>query len=215
MRRRGAEIVKNWKEDLTGFYRRASKIDGLTLIDGSGAKGTGAADEEVFRLYRCREGLDPTKINISMAGLGLSGERLGKELRYRGIVPELVHGEYVLLMTGAGSVRSDYERLLAALRDIAGNYGVGAAIDRTPRSFDDIVLETADLPVESVSVPLYDAVGRVLYDPIITYPPGTPIACPGEVLTMDVISHISDILANGSAITGVDEEGCIKVGVGY
>ena len=127
----------------------------------------------------------------------------------------MVHGEYVLLMTGAGNVRHDYERLLEALQDISSSYGVGTHIDRTPRSFDDIVLDYADVPVDGVYVPLYEAVGRVLYDPIITYPPGTPIACPGEILSMEVISHISDILEDGETITGVDEEGMIKVGTGY
>jgi len=184
-------------------------------VTGSGARGSGAQDEDVFALYRYREGPDPTKINISMSELGLSGERLEKELRYRGIISEMVHGEYVLLMTGAGNVRSDYERLLAALQEIAEGYGVGAHVDRTPRSFDDIVLDYADVPVDGVYVPLYEAVGRVLYDPIITYPPGTPIACPGEILSMEVISHISSILESGEKITGVDEEGMVKVGTGY
>jgi hypothetical protein len=32
---------------------------------------------------------------------------------------------------------------------------------------------------------------------------------------MEVISHISAILEDGEAITGVDDEGCIKVGIGY
>ena len=80
---------------------------------------------------------------------------------------------------------------------------------------EDMVLETADLPMESELVPLYEADGRVLYDPIITYPPGSPIACPGEILNMKVISRISEILSAGDAITGVDDEGCIKVGTGY
>jgi len=215
MRSKWREIVKNWKEDLTGFYRGASKIDGLTIVSGSGARGSGAQDKDVFALYRYREGPDPTKINISMSELGLSGERLDKELRYRGIISEMVHGEYVLLLTGAGNIRSDYERLLDALNDIASGYGVGVHVDRTPRSFDDIVLDYADVPVDGIRVPLYEAVGRVLYDPIITYPPGTPIACPGEILSMQVINHISAILESGEMITGVDEEGMIKVGTGY
>ena len=150
-----------------------------------------------------------------MSGLGLSGERLDKELRYRGIISEMVHGEYVLLMTGIGNVRSDYEQLLEALKDIASGYGVDTNIDRTPRSFDDMVLEYANVPIEGEYVPLYEAVGRVLYDPIVTYPPGTPIACPGEILSMEVISHISDILEDGETITGVDDEGRVKVGIGY
>ena len=215
MRAGWRDIIGAWKEDLRGFYKGASHINGLTVITGSGVRGSGAQDQDVFALYRYREGPDPTKINISMSELGLSGERLEKELRYRGIIPEMVHGEYVLLMTGAGNIRPDYERLYDALRDIASNYGVGTAVDRTPRSFEDIRLEYADVPVDGIYVPLYEAVGRVLYDPIITYPPGTPIACPGEILTMEVISHISDIIEDGEAVTGVDEEGRVKVGVGY
>ena len=215
MRGKWRDIISSWKEDLSAFYKGASRINGLTIVKGSGIKGSGSQDEDVFALYRYREGPDPTKINLSMSELGLSGERLDKELRYRGIIPEMVHGEYVLLMTGAGNTRSDYERLLEALRDIASGYGVGTRIDRTPRSFDDIVLDYANVPVEGEYVPLYEAVGRVLYDPIVTYPPGTPIACPGEILTMEVISHISGILENGETITGVDDEGLIKVGIGY
>ena len=215
MRSKGPEIIRGWMNDLTWFSHQASKINGLTVVSGRGARGTGAQDADVFQLFRYREGPDPSKINISMAELGLSGERLDKELRYRDIVSEMVHGEYVLLMTGAGNVRSDYEKLIAALKDISANYGIGKAIERSPRSFDDMVLETADLPVEGELVPLYDSVGRVLYDPVITYPPGTPIVCPGEVMTMEAISRISDSLSNGDAVSGIDDEGRIKVGTGY
>ena len=215
MRRKWRDITGSWIEDLTGLYKGMSRIDGLTVVTGSGMRGSGAQDEEVFALYRYTEGPDPTKINISMSELGLSGERLDRELRYRGIVSEMAHGEYVLLMTGAGNTRSDYEKLLGALRDIASSYGVGVHVDRTPRSFSDMHLDYADVPVDGIYVPLYEAVGRVLYDPIITYPPGTPIACPGEILSMEVIAHISDILEAGETVTGVDEEGMIKVGTGY
>ncbi len=215
MRSKWRDIISSWKEDLRGFYKGASRINGLTAITGGGLKGSGSQDEDVFAMYRYREGPDPTKINLSMSELGLSGERLDKELRYRGIIPEMIHGEYVLLMTGAGNTRSDYERLLEALEDISSGYGVGSHIDRSPRSFEDIVLDYANVPVEGEYVPLYEAVGRVLYDPIVTYPPGTPIACPGEILTMEVISHISGILEAGETITGVDDEGRIKVGIGY
>ncbi len=215
MRGKWRDLIDAWKENLRGFYKGASRINGLTVVKGSGVKGSGSQDEDTFALYRYREGPDPTKINLSMSGLGLSGERLAKELRYRGIISEMVHGEYVLLMTGVGNVRSDYERLLEALKDIASGYGVDTQIDRTPRSFDDMVLEYANVPIEGEYVPLYEAVGRVLYDPIVTYPPGTPIACPGEILTMEVISHISGILEDGETITGVDDEGRIKVGIGY
>lgn len=215
MRGRWRGLVEGWTDDLSRFYRQASRISGLTVVDGGGVRGTGAADEETFALYRYTAGPDVSKINISMTSLGLSGERLDKELRYRGIISELVHGDYVLLLTGAGNVRSDYEKLADALKDISGSYGISSAAESAPRSFGNIALESTDLPVDYEMVPLYRAEGRVLYDPIITYPPGSPIACPGEILTMEVISRITEILNDGDRITGVDDEGQIKAGVGY
>lgn len=212
MRAHGTEIIKAWKEDLDFFYKNAIKINGLTVVQGGGERGTGGADEECFPLYRYREGPDVTKINISMAGLGVSGERLEKELRYKGIVSEMIHGDYLLLMSGAGNKRSDYERLLAALSEIAESYGVGHS-SRRARSFDAPVPETSDVPTEAELVPLYEADGRVLFDPIISYPPGAPVACPGEIMSLELIGYIQELLAEGDRISGVDDEGMIKVGV--
>ena len=56
-----------------------------------------------------------------------------------------------------------------------------------------------------------DCDGRVLYDPVIIYPPGTPVACPGEILTVEVISYISDAIGRGEKVTGVDDEGLVRV----
>ena len=80
-----------------------------------------------------------------------------------------------------------------------------------PRPAAEFVLETAGVPFEAQSVPLYGADGRVLYDPVIVYPPGTPIACPGEILTLEAISYISEAIGRGEKVTGVDDEGMIRV----
>ena len=163
-------------------------------------------------MYHSRAGLDYTKINISLASLGMSGARLDKELRQRGIISEMVHGDYVMLMTGAGNRSHDYARLLDALKEISENYGV---VDRQrtsdPRPAAEFELEVAGVPYEAESVPLYEADGRVLYDPVIIYPPGTPVACPGEILTVEVISYISDAIGRGEKVTGVDDEGLVRV----
>ena len=201
-------------------------------------KEAGQGLDEITRgtlcpMYHSRAGLDYTKINISMASLGISGARLEKELRQRGIIAEMVHGDYVMLMTGAGNRSSDYSKLLESLKEIAGNYSVidsnheGAADFRSrglegsrvsasqrekqPRPAAEFELEVAGVPYEAESVPLYEADGRVLYDPVIIYPPGTPVACPGEILTVEVISYISDAIGRGEKVTGVDDEGLVRV----
>ena len=209
MRRYGQAIISGWRDDLMRFYRRARRINGLSVV---GPSQNNDDAEAVFSMYRARTGLDLTKINISMAGLGISGEQLDRELRHRGIISEMVHGEYVMLMTGAGSISSDYDRLLDSLADISDNYGISRIQKRKPRPSAEFYLDSATVPFEAVSVPLYSADGMVLYDPLIVYPPGTPIACPGEILTLEVISYISEAISRGEKVTGVDEEGMIRVG---
>lgn len=232
MRKYGSRFVKAWRDDLTTFYRRVMRIPGIEVVGGHAAaevtekvmqnikpqhKEADQGLDEITRgtlcpMYHSRAGLDYTKINISMAALGMSGARLDKELRQRGIISEMVHGDYVMLMTGVGNRSNDYVRLLDALKEISENYGVvdghKTSGDYSSSSFD---LEISGVPYEAESVPLYEADGRVLYDPVIIYPPGTPIACPGEILTVEVISYIRDAIGRGEKVTGVDDEGLVRV----
>ena len=166
-------------------------------------------------MYYSRAGLDMTKINLSMASLGISGASLDRELRHRGIITEMVHGDYVMLLSGIGNVAGDYGKVLEALLDISGNYAIvdrsAGNAARQPRPATEFELEVAGVPYEADSVPLYTAEGRVLYDPVIVYPPGTPIACPGEILTLEAIGYISEAIGRGEKVTGVDDEGLVRV----
>lgn len=73
------------------------------------------------------------------------------------------------------------------------------------------MLEQCGIPDRYETVPLYSAEGRVLYESLVPYPPGSPIACPGEVLSRDVILYVRDQLVAEHVVLGVDEEGRIKV----
>lgn len=224
MRKYWKSIVKRWRDDLITFYRRAPRINGLTLAGATEARRAAIMTEDnpeeiagaAFGLYQERAGLDMTKINISMAELGLSGDQLDRELRHRGIISEMVHGDFVMLMTGVGNMSADFDKLLAALKDISDSYGIVGHIDMDdgdqPHSVADHILEVADVPLEYEEVPLYNSDGRIMYDPVIIYPPGSPVICPGEIMTLDVISYIADAIENGEKVTGVDEEGMLKVG---
>lgn len=192
MEKWGQAIVKDWIDDLKYFYKKANEIEGLRVVRGSE--------------------LDATKINISLTEFGLSGSQLEEELRYHGIYVEMVHGDYVMLMTGAGNRREDYKRLLATIERIIDNYGIEGPRSVPLATIPDFVLESGRLPSEGERVPLYSAEGKVLYEPIIIYPPGSPVACPGEVLSYEVISYISQAMAHGDKLSGVDDEGMISVG---
>ena len=251
LRMDGYNLIKNWDADIKYFYEEAAQIAGLGLID--------------------RIDLDETKVSITMSAHGLSGPELAEELEKRNIWVELTHGDYVMLMTGLGNERGDYEDVLSALRDLSAHHGgriqdvepesttsktesaaqnaaqkqakneaqamakneaqamakneaqvanknASQAVDkiaelRTPSSDSALIerLEQRKIPDTYEEIPLYSAEGRVLYESIIPYPPGTPIACPGEVLSKSVILYVRDQLVAQHVVLGVDEEGRVKV----
>ncbi len=213
MRQYGREIIAGWCEDLSWFYRNAAKVYGLSLVGVESRQRSEGADASIYAGFRERVGLDLTKINISMRELGLSGARLDRELRRRNIISEMVHGDYVMLMTGAGSIRSDYEQLLLALQDISRLYDLPHAKAASGISHASFTLDCADVPLEWESVPLYKADERILYDPLVIYPPGTPLACPGEILNVEAIAYIAQALSQGEKISGIDPEGNLRVAI--
>ena len=265
LRMDGYNLIKNWDADIKYFYQEADRIHGLRLID--------------------RTDLDETKVSLTMTALGLCGPELAEELEKRNIWVELTHGDYVMMMTGIGNERGDYEDMLAALRDLSEQYSgridteenaENAALESQNQALDsaaerkyassssesssnrtesvqmrpesssnrtetapsspesaksstDSATETT-VPTKAVSdssltekleqrripdtyeeIPLYGAEGRVLYESLIPYPPGSPIACPGEVLSKEVILYVRDQLVAQHVVLGVDEEGRIKV----
>ena len=214
LRMDGYNLIKNWDADIKYFYQEAARIEGLGLID--------------------RIDLDETKVSLTMTALGLSGPELAEELEKRNIWVELTHGSYVMLMTGIGNERGDYEDILTALRDLSEQYrgrlseaeqSYLEAQNQTPETAakkpapiqaasDSALterLEQRRIPDTYEEIPLYSAEGRVLYESLIPYPPGSPIACPGEVLSKEVILYIRDKLVAQHVVLGIDEEGRVKV----
>ncbi len=64
---------------------------------------------------------------------------------------------------------------------------------------------------EKESVPLEEAEGRLAGEFVNLYPPGTPIAVPGECLTKEVISVIKSYMAGGLTVQGIAEDGSVAV----
>lgn len=203
MRADGTEIASKWGADISAFCHEANTIAGLEVLAGGKR-----ADQAIFG--RC----DKTKIMLSMRKLGIRGEALQEALMNRRVYPEMFCGDYVVIYTGAGNTKSDYAALYDALADIAKDYMVfeNNITDKGDFGITDLKLEIADVPLDYESVPLYSSPGRVIYEPIIPFPPGIPIACPGEIISEELVNMIMSIANSGTAILGLDDEGEIKAG---
>ncbi len=194
MSRNGRKATEDWRDAVEGFYARVHEVPGLRVLR--------------------HPYLDRTKINLDMSGAGLSGSGLEAELNQRNIWPELVTGNIVMCMTGIGTTESHIERLLEALKDIAASSGDSPQNSRSPQSVKTMFrLERKNTPVKYCSRPVKECAGLVSAGLIVPYPPGIPLACPGEVLTEELLTYVAGLRARGEKVIGIDEDMKIRVGI--
>lgn len=192
LEKRGQELMKLWRENLDYFYDEADTIEGLDVM--------------------LHPMLDDSKINLNMSAFGLNGIELQRELMDRNIYPELCTGNIVMCMSGIGNKRYDYEALISALKDIAKGRESKASESRVTVVLPSQQCEQRPIPRETVKLQIGDAAGRTCAQSIIPYPPGIPIACPGEVLTNELIKYVKELRNAGENVMGIDDKGRVIVG---
>lgn len=204
----GGELFEAWRDNLNYFYQEAAGIDGLAFMqvkDGA------------------RQAMDMTKINLDMSACGLDGHQLEEVLLEREIYAELVTGNILMCMTGIGNSREDYDRLLAALREISETHPARqniafAADSGTPDAATaGAALWTKhrtlqEMPRVKELVPLQQCTGRICASSLIPYPPGIPLICPGEEIGAEEIDYITSLRNQGDKVIGVGADGRIAVG---
>ena len=204
----GGPLFDEWRNNLNYFYQEAAGIDGLAFMqvkDGA------------------RQAMDMTKINLDMSACGLDGHHLEEALLAHEIYAELVTGNILMCMTGIGNSREDYDRLLAALREISEAHPAGqsiafAADSGTPDAATaGAALWTKhrtlhEMPRVKELVPLQQCAGRICASSLIPYPPGIPLICPGEEIGAEEIDYITSLRNQGDKVIGVGADGHIAVG---
>ncbi len=198
----GPTLMSEWTENLESFYQQIGQISGLRTM--------GKMDN-----------LDYTKINFTMAELGLSGANLDQILSNQyDIYTELFTGDWIMAMTGIGNTKQDYKKLAAALEKIQS-----ACAEISPISQKDIAcaaekncLETPkqaklySIPKEKKRVKLEQSAGLICASSIIPYPPGIPLLCPGEQINEDAILYIKTLRNLGEKVIGINDLGEVLVG---
>ncbi len=177
--------------------RRLRAVPGLRVIDGE-ALGDAA--------------LDPTRLVVDVAGLGLSGCAVERELRERhAVAPEMSDLVGLVFLITIGDTPASIDRLVRALRTIA--------TEPRPRATKglDAVLRSAGAAIapgrqaltpreahfaRTRSVPLCEAAGEVAAEPVIPYPPGVPVLLPGEVVSAEKVAYLRLAAAHGVHIQG-------------
>ncbi len=193
------ELMEEWVQNLNAFYDRIAKIPGIQTMGKM-------------------QGLDWTKINLSMGALGITGARLDKILfEDYNVYIELFTGDWIMAMSGIGNTKNDYDRLANALEDISRKTREsGLEIQRTEHKADSLIPPKQaimfDIPAAKKRVKLADSEGMICGSSIIPYPPGIPLICPGERIEADAIAYVQAMRDMGEKVIGVNEFGEVIVG---
>lgn len=133
--------------------------------------------------------VDPTRITLNTASIGMTGTSAAELFRKRGVEPEYADASHVVLIATPFNTEADFDCLSAAIQ----------ALPTAPSLPDHPALPP--LPTMNVSprqaifggweqVELHKAKGRIAAQAACPCPPGVPVVMPGEILTKEVIDFL-------------------------
>jgi arginine decarboxylase len=177
----------------------------IQQIDGLWCYGDDLVGEHGVFAY------DPSKLIIRMTDAGLTGFEAYNKLRHEhGIDAEFSDLRQVICSVTIGDTAESVSKLVNALRIIASE-------KRQPLKFAEEVSPPDSLPQLHISpreayfaqsrvVPIADAVGEIVAENVIPYPPGIPLLVPGEMLEQRHLDYLHYIMSKGSGVVGTEDK---------
>ncbi|AGK99704.1 aminotransferase class I/II-fold pyridoxal phosphate-dependent enzyme [Desulfoscipio gibsoniae] len=154
---------------------------------------------------------DPTRLVISVQGLGIGGYAAARELAAaHGIYIEMSDTNNLVIVLSLGAGRSDVLALVSALTEISRSVGAGQTVGR---NCNGLPPAGPPLPLQAMTprqawlagqkkVALEEARGLVGAEIIAVYPPGIAVIYPGEEITPEVIEYLLQVREIGLHIQG-------------
>jgi arginine decarboxylase len=206
MKREGRQLLEQMLNHRNSFAKEVAECRYLEIMDKQTASG-------------CRmRAMDPAKVVISIKNGELTGQQLYDILRERyHLQLEMAAGSYVLAMLSPMDRPDGLERLAKALLEIDGEITVAATEEQEESTL--MPLKTMMSIAKAIALsdekgydymPVREAQGRTSAEFINLYPPGIPIAVPGEKIDGSTVKAIDFYLRTGLHVQGV-QNGMLKV----
>ncbi len=198
-----ATVEKGWEDFSQKWYALLKQLEGCQTL-------------QILPKHsiECKEKRhDIGKLILSTKGCGLSGPQLYDILlREYHLQAEMVCESYVLCMFTQQDTLEGYKRLAEALLEMDSKLQPvqGKELCMMPCMEEKEPFYKA-WEKEKEPVPLVEAEGRVAGEFLNLYPPGIPIAVPGEILNKETINVLRNCLAGGLTVQGISGDGCIEV----
>lgn len=159
--------------------------------------------------------IDPTKITVTVKGLGLTGAEAERILRHHYKVQVELSDMYnILFLITLGDSEYEVQRLVDALRGMAaehaGSSDFAAVVnayshDGYPDLPEQVVSPRQALFGRTRKVPFSESAGMICAEIVTFYPPGIPLLCPGEKITVEVINYCRKLQAADLHVSGPED----------
>lgn len=156
--------------------------------------------------------IDPNKLIVRVSSTGLSGFQVAAILRHQhGIEVEFADLKHIIFSVTIADTESTVDRLLNALGSLSEqkhqilNDDTSAIEPPADLPHVAIALRDAYFAASTRTVPLNEAIGNVMAENIIPYPPGIPLLVPGEIIEQHHLAYISHLIKKGSNIVGMED----------
>lgn len=195
----GQKIFDNLLTLLDNAKREINAMPGLSVLTREYVDGSGVYD------------YDETKIVVRVNDLGMSGFEVYDILKKDyNIQAELAETYVVLCIASIGDDATTIGKLTSAFADISRRFNGKKerftvemkGVFAKPRS---IVSPREAFYGTTRLVPISEATGEVSADSIMIYPPGIPLAIPGEQLTQEILDYYNFYRKQGGKVIN-DEE---------
>ena len=190
------------------------------------AQATRARINEIPGLYcfgeemRGRKGifdLDPTKITVTVTGLGYTGYEASEVLRRRhNIQVELADLFNIVALFTIGTSADAADRFVSALGDMARDerrldmFAPSGILEqrlrrgnfRLPATPPMRMLPREAFLAKTEFVNFRESAGRICAETLTPYPPGIPVIAPGEEITPEIVDYVRLELKAGVRVQG-------------
>ena len=141
--------------------------------------------------------LDPCRVVLQVA----DGKALAAQLEEKNVYVEMSDNYHVVCIFTAADSDSDFDRFRQVL-DLLGLRGRGAAVPSltAPPMPEQVISPRQARFAAQKKTMLRDAEGKIAAEPIAPYPPGVPVAAPGERLTKKVIAYLEKLCYDDNSV---------------
>ncbi|HLP87113.1 MAG TPA: aminotransferase class I/II-fold pyridoxal phosphate-dependent enzyme [Nostocaceae cyanobacterium] len=161
--------------------------------------------------------LDPTRLTVNVADLGLTGFAAEEILDEQfGVTPEFASMFNLTFIISLGNTQSDINKLVQSLENLARIPQIeGYKIPHLTSQYkkckyknDAIITQIMAISpreaffANSETLALEKTVNRICVEIVCPYPPGIPVLMPGEIITKSALEYLRQVQAVGGFISG-------------